>query len=60
MKVEAWIHFEEPNEKADLIKIMEENVGNNVLANMAIQERFGLDMTDANSVIEMYYKRIKK
>ena len=59
MRIEAWVHFDEPNEMKDLIEIMENNP-NKLLANMAIQERFGLSLTEADTVIEMYNKRIKK
>lgn len=59
MRIEAWVHFDEPNEKKDLIEIMENNP-NKLLANMAIQERFDLSLTEADTVIEMYNKRIKK
>ena len=59
MRIEAWVHFDEPDEKKDLIEIMKNNP-NKLLANMAIQERFGLSLTEADTVIEMYNKRIKK
>jgi hypothetical protein len=58
MTVEAWIHFEE-GEKEQLKQLMDKNP-DKIMANLAIQETFGLDLVDANTVIETYYKRIKK
>jgi hypothetical protein len=59
MKVEAWIHFDEPGEKEELHKIMKESK-NEIEANMKLQERFDLNLMDASTVIETYKKRIKK
>lgn len=59
MKIEAWVHFDEPGEKEELIKIMNESQ-NEIEANMKLQERFNLNLMDANTVIETYKKRIKK
>lgn len=60
MKVEAWIRFENPGEKEKLKEIMTRNESNSILANMEIQEAFGISMLDANTVIDMYKTRIKK
>ena len=59
MRVEAWVHFDKPGEKEELIQIMESS-SNEFDANMKLQDHFGLSLMDANTVIETYKTRIKK
>lgn len=57
MKIEKYIYFEE-GEKAKLSEIMNNN--DDFLANLLIQEAFGLDIMQAQEVVEIYNKRIRK
>lgn len=57
MKIEKYIYFEE-GEKAKLSEIMNNN--DDFSANLLIQEAFGLDVIQAQEVVEIYNKRIRK
>lgn len=57
MKIEKYIYFEE-GEKAKLSEIMSNN--DDFSANLLIQEAFGLDIMQAQEVVEIYNKRIRK
>lgn len=57
MKIEKYIYFEE-GEKAKLSEIMNNN--DDFSANLLIQETFGLDVMQAQEVVEIYNKRIRK
>lgn len=59
MRLSYWIYFENPDEKEELKKIMEESF-NDFKKNEMIQEKFNVDMLTANRVIETYNKFIKK
>ena len=57
MKIEKYIYFEE-GEKAKLSEIMNNN--DDFSANLLIQETFKLDVIQAQDVVEIYNKRIRK
>lgn len=57
MKIEKYIYFEE-GEKAKLSEIMNNN--DDFSANLLIQEAFGFDVMQAQEVVEIYNKRIRK
>ena len=60
MKLIQWINFESEGEKQKLVNIMENNTSD-IKSNLKIQEEFGLDLRDAQKVIEIYKSRkIKK
>lgn len=58
MELSYWIYFQ-PGEKDKLREIMEQN-SDLLLANLAIQEEFGLSLTEAEKVIEIYNSKINK
>lgn len=57
MKIEKYIYFKE-GEKAKLSEIMNNN--DDLSANLLIQEAFKLDIMQAQEVVEIYNKRIRK
>lgn len=59
MRLSYWIYYENPGEKQELKKIMEESF-NDFKKNELIQEKFNVDMLTANRIIETYNKFIKK
>lgn len=58
MELSYWIYFK-PGEKDKLKQIIDENP-NPLLANMAIQEEFGVTLTEAEKIIEIYNNKINK
>ena len=58
MELSYWIYFK-PGEKDKLKKIIDENP-NPLMANIAIQEEFGVSLTDAEKIIEVYNNKINK
>nr|DAH77720.1 MAG TPA: hypothetical protein [Caudoviricetes sp.] len=58
MELSYWIYFK-PGEKDKLKQIIEDNP-NPLMANMAIQEEFGVSLTDAEKIIEVYNNKINK
>lgn len=58
MELSYWIYFK-PGEKDKLKQIIEDNP-NPLMANMAIQEEFGVSLTEAEKIIEVYNNKINK
>ena len=58
MELSYWIYFK-PGEKDKLRQIIEDNP-NPLMANMAIQEEFGVSLTEAEKIIEVYNNKINK
>ena len=58
MELSYWIYFK-PGEKDKLRQIIKDNP-NPLMANMAIQEEFGVSLTEAEKIIEVYNNKINK
>lgn len=58
MELSYWIYFK-PGEKDKLKQIIEDNP-NPLMANIAIQEEFGVSLTEAEKIIEVYNNKINK
>lgn len=58
MELSYWIYFK-PGEKDKLKQIIDENT-NPLMANIAIQEEFGVSLTEAEKIIEVYNNKINK
>ena len=58
MELSYWIYFR-PGEKDKLKQIIDKNP-NPLMANIAIQEEFGVSLTEAEKIIEVYNNKINK
>lgn len=58
MELSYWIYFK-LGEKDKLKQIIDENP-NPLMANIAIQEEFGVSLTEAEKIIEVYNNKINK
>lgn len=58
MELSYWIYFKQ-GEKDKLKQIIDENP-NPLMANIAIQEEFGVSLTEAEKIIEVYNNKINK
>ena len=58
MELSYWIYFN-PGEIDKLKQIIDENP-NPLMANIAIQEEFGVSLTEAEKIIEVYNNKINK
>lgn len=58
MELSYWIYFK-TGEKDKLKQIIDENP-NPLMANIAIQEEFGVSLTEAEKIIEVYNNKINK
>lgn len=58
MELSYWIYFK-PGEKDKLKQIIDENPSP-LMANIAIQEEFGVSLTEAEKIIEVYNNKINK
>lgn len=59
MQLETWIRFDKPGEKKELEELLENN-SDRLTQLSLLQEKFNLSLYDAQTVIETYFKRIKK
>lgn len=58
MELSYWIYFK-PGEKDKLKQIIDENP-NPLMANITIQEEFGVSLIEAEKIIEVYNNKINK